>query len=180
MDFPPTDVHGAPAKLSIRFPAIKVIWLPCVTTDSHTIIEPTLLMNIRGAEGVVVQVQAGPRGFACVWRTRACFSVRGHSGFKISSSLFFFILFCYHEVLMKVTENLRVSGGLHRSSLWSKVPTFFIQHKLVVWRPRPLRALYQPPHSPLIPPRCRTSHACVPFRGECLKLCSVMLYKSKF
>lgn len=67
MDFPPTDVHSAPAKLSIRCTAIKVIWLLCVTTDLHTIIEPTPLMNIRGAEGVVVQVWAGPWGVALLY-----------------------------------------------------------------------------------------------------------------
>lgn len=40
-------------------------WLS-VTTDPHTVIEPTPLMNIGWAEGVVVQVWARPRGVVCV------------------------------------------------------------------------------------------------------------------
>ncbi len=58
MAFPPTDVHSAPTRLSIRCTVIKVIRLAFVTTDPHAIIEPTPLMNIGGPEGVVVQVRA--------------------------------------------------------------------------------------------------------------------------
>lgn len=79
-------VHSAPAKLSIRCTAIKVIWLLCVTTDLHTIIEPTSLMNIRGAVGVVVQVWAGPWGVACVC-VHSCTSFSERANFRLIYTL---------------------------------------------------------------------------------------------